>query len=92
MGAEVVGMRMDADGICCDAFEDALARLRPKLIYLIPNFHCPTGRVLSLEKRHEVLRLATRARVPIIESDVYGDVHLDDPPPPSLKAFDDAAW
>ena len=45
-----------------------------KLIYLIPNFHCPTGRVLSLEKRHEVLRLAARARVPILESDVYGDV------------------
>jgi len=90
MGAEVVGVRMDADGIACDALEDALARLRPKLIYLIPNFHCPTGRVLSLEKRREVLRLATQARVPIIESDVYGDVHLDVPPPPSLKALDDA--
>jgi DNA-binding transcriptional MocR family regulator len=89
-GAEVVGVRMDADGICCDALEDALARLRPKLIYLIPNFHCPTGRVLSLEKRHEVLRLAARARVPILESDVYGDVYFDDPPPPSLKALDDA--
>jgi 2-aminoadipate transaminase len=88
-GARVVGVPMDAHGMCCDLLEEAFHRHRPKLLYLIPNFNHGTGAVLDLERRRRVLKLAARYRVAIFESDVYGQLYFDVPPPPPLRALDD---
>ncbi|MDQ0474296.1 aminotransferase-like domain-containing protein [Labrys wisconsinensis] len=98
VGAEVAGVATDREGVDPDALEDVLIRLRPKFVYLIPSFHCPTGRLLGLERRRRVLELCARFRTPIVESHVYGDIAFgksDDPafgapPPPSLKSLDEA--
>ncbi|MGH7266003.1 MAG: PLP-dependent aminotransferase family protein, partial [Candidatus Rokuibacteriota bacterium] len=87
-GAEVVGVPMDHEGILPDALEEALERYRPKLAYLIPTFHNPTGAVLGRERRHRVLELAGRYRLPVVESDLYGELYFEEPPPPRLKALD----
>ena len=87
-GADVVGVATDHDGIECEALEDALVRYRPKLLYLIPTFQNPTGAVLSRERRRRVRDLAARYRVPVLESDLYGETYVDETPPPSLKALD----
>jgi DNA-binding transcriptional MocR family regulator len=50
-GADVVGIPVDHDGVRVEALEEALARYRPKLIYLIPAFQNPTGAVLTAERR-----------------------------------------
>jgi DNA-binding transcriptional MocR family regulator len=89
-GAEAAGVPMDREGVDPDALEDALIRLRPKLVYLIPSFHCPTGRVMGLERRRQVLALCAKFRTPVLESDVYGDIAIDGPRPPSLKSLDTA--
>lgn len=78
---------MDRDGIDPAALEDALIRLRPKLVYLIPSFHCPTGRLMGLDRRRQVLELCRRFRTPIVESHVYGDVGFGKSVP-SLKSLD----
>ncbi|WP_018085189.1 PLP-dependent aminotransferase family protein [Desulfurispora thermophila] len=70
--------------------EDCLVRYRPKLLYTIPNFHNPTGRLMPEGQRRELLRLATRHRLIILEDDPYGDLYYDAPPPPPLKALDQA--
>jgi DNA-binding transcriptional MocR family regulator len=87
-GAEVVGVPVDHQGVQPDALEEALARHRPKLVYLIPTFHNPTGAVLSRERRRQVLELAARYRVPVVESDLYGEIVFEDTPPPRLHALD----
>ena len=89
-GADVIGVPVDHEGIQPDALEEALARYRPKLVYLIPTFHNPTGAVLSRERRRRVLELAARYRVPLVESDLYGEIFFEDPPPPRLRALDEA--
>lgn len=88
-GAEVAGVAMDHEGIDPDALEETLIRLRPKFVYLIPTFHCPTGRLMSLERRRRVLEICTRLRTPIVESHVYGDLAFGKTPP-SLKSLDTA--
>lgn len=87
-GADVVGVPVDHDGVRVDALEEALARYRPKLVYLIPAFQNPTGAVLTVERRRRVLELAVQYRVPIVESDLYGDLYFEQEPPASLKAQD----
>jgi DNA-binding transcriptional MocR family regulator len=87
-GAEVVGVPSDEAGLQSDALEDMLAWHRPKLIYVMPTFQNPTGAILSRERRQQVLDIAARYRVPIIESDLYGDIYFDQKPPSPLKAMD----
>jgi DNA-binding transcriptional MocR family regulator len=86
-GAEVVGIAMDHEGIDPDGLEDSLARLRPKFVYLIPTFQCPTGRLMGLQRRRRILETCARFRTPIVESHVYGDLAFGDRPP-SLKSLD----
>jgi DNA-binding transcriptional MocR family regulator len=87
-GAEVVGVPTDHEGVQPDALEEALERYRPKLVYLIPTFHNPTGAVLGRERRRRVLELAGRYRVPVVESDLYGEIFFEEAPPPRLSALD----
>jgi DNA-binding transcriptional MocR family regulator len=87
-GADVVGLPVDHDGVRIDALEEALARYRPKLVYLIPAFQNPTGAVLTAERRRRVLELSVQYRVPVVESDLYGDLYFEQEPPASLKAQD----
>jgi 2-aminoadipate transaminase len=89
-GAEIIGVPVDHEGIEVEALEEALARHRPKLLYLVPTFHNPTGVVLSHDRRRVVLDLAARYRVPIIESDLYGEIAFEGAPPPRLAALDEA--
>lgn len=71
-----------------DLLEDYLVRYRPKLLYIMPTFQNPSGRVLPLAERRALLALAARHRLIIIEDDPYGDLHYDQQPPPPLKALD----
>jgi DNA-binding transcriptional MocR family regulator len=86
-GADVAGVAMDHEGVDPDALEDAIARLRPKFIYLIPTFQCPTGRLMGLQRRRRILETCARFRTPIVESHVYGDLAFGEKLP-SLKSLD----
>ena len=85
-GARVVGWDIVRHDL--DELEDLILRFRPKLIYTNPTFQNPTGWTMPLKLRRQLLSLATRLRVPIIEDDTYRELHLGTPPPPSLHSLD----
>lgn len=88
-GARLVGW--DIARADTDELEELLLRYRPKLIYTNPTHHNPTGVSLSIRARRELLELAARYRVPIVEDDTYRDLALTGPPPPpSLFALDES--
>ena len=88
-GARLVGW--DIARADTDELEELLLRYRPKLIYTNPTHQNPTGITLPIRARRELLELAARYRVPIVEDDTYRDLSLDGPPPPpSLFTLDEA--
>jgi 2-aminoadipate transaminase len=87
-GARLVGW--DITRADPDELEELLLRYRPKLIYTNPTHHNPTGVTLSMRTRRELLDLATRYRVPIVEDDTYRELALVGAPPPSLFQLDEA--
>ncbi|WP_240648360.1 PLP-dependent aminotransferase family protein [Pararobbsia silviterrae] len=91
-GARIETIPADAGGrgIDMDALERQVVALRPKLIYLVPSFANPTGNVLALRERKQLLSLARRSAVPIVEDDPYGALYFHEPPPPSLLALANA--
>jgi len=84
----VVSVQMDTQGMQVEHLEKLLQQHHPKLIYTIPNFHNPTGTCLSSSRRRELLVLADRYNVPVLEDDFVGDLRYDGRTQPSLKALD----
>jgi DNA-binding transcriptional MocR family regulator len=85
LGAEVVTVPVDENGLDVDALEATLADgPAPALVYTIPTFQNPSGRTLSPERRRRLVELTGRVGVPVLEDDPYGLVRFEGTPPPTL--------
>jgi 2-aminoadipate transaminase len=88
LGARVMGVPIDKDGIRTDILEIMLKRHRPSLIYTMPTFHNPTGCVMSLDRRKQLLNIAYKYQIPIIEDDPYCELRYEGESLPPIKSFD----
>jgi DNA-binding transcriptional MocR family regulator len=85
IGADVVGLHCDDEGLDPDALEEALkAGEKPAFVYLIPTFQNPSGRTLSEERRTRIVELALEHDVLLLEDDPYSLVRFEGEPLPSL--------
>jgi 2-aminoadipate transaminase len=79
----------DDEGMQMDALERALAtEQRVKLIYVVPNYQNPTGRTWSTDRRRQLLALAHRYHVPIVEDNPYGELTFEGDSPRAIQAMD----
>jgi 2-aminoadipate transaminase len=86
-GAQYVTVPLDDDGLRTDQLESSL-RLSPKFMYILPNFQNPAGVTLCEARRHQVIFLADKYGVPIIEDDPYGQLRYEGEHLPPLVVLD----
>jgi len=86
-GAEYVSAPTDADGLQTAHLEEAL-QAGPKFMYILPNFHNPGGFTLVHDRRKELVRLADKYGVPIVEDDPYGQLRYEGEHLPPLFVLD----
>jgi 2-aminoadipate transaminase len=91
--ADVVHVPLDDDGLIPSALEEALTRLerqgrRVKLLYTVPNHHNPAGVTLSASRRPQIVEIARRHGVLVLEDDPYGLLGFYGDPLPSLQSLD----
>lgn len=91
VGIELHGLPMDHEGIEPDAFAEACQRLAPKALYLNPTLQNPTNVTISLTRRQQIVEIARRFGVAIIEDDAYGFIAQGTPPTIASLA-PDLAW
>jgi 2-aminoadipate transaminase len=89
--ADVVHVPMDDDGLIPAALAEALdtvakAGKRAKFLYTVPNYHNPAGVTLSDSRRDEILAIAERARLLVVEDDPYGLLGFSGEPLPALRS------
>jgi 2-aminoadipate transaminase len=70
-GAEIVGIKLEADGPDIGALEAELKRRRPLFFYTIPDFQNPAGATCSGPKRRAVVELAEKYGFLILEDAPY---------------------
>ncbi len=91
LGAEIVPIPLDDQGLDPDALESALAEgPEPALLYTIPTFQNPSGHTLSTERRQRVAEIAADRNLLVLEDDPYGLVRFEGQPEPSLFSLDRA--
>ncbi|HUP46483.1 MAG TPA: PLP-dependent aminotransferase family protein [Thermoanaerobaculia bacterium] len=88
--ARLEGVAQDDGGIVIESLAAAAAK-RPKLVYTIPNFQNPSGRLMTQQRRAGVLALAEKYDFLVIEDDPYGElVYVDGADTTPMKAGDDS--
>lgn len=75
--ASYASVPLDGDGLMVDLLEKKIVETHPKFMYVLPNFHNPGGVTLSEERREDVVSLAHRYGVPILEDDPYGELRFE---------------
>jgi 2-aminoadipate transaminase len=89
LGADVVPLAMDDEGLVPEALEQALAEgAKPAFLYTIATFQNPSGRTLSEERRRRVVEIARAHDLLVLEDDPYGLVRFEGEAPPTLFALE----
>lgn len=84
-GAMIVGVPGDGDGLDTTALEAELrVGLRPKAVYVVANFHNPTGTTFAAVRRRHLVELAERYGFLVIEDDPYGALRFAGESVPSM--------
>ena len=84
-GANIVGIRLEADGPDIGDLERALAKGTPKLLYLIPDFQNPAGATCSRQKRDRIVELARTHGFLIVEDAPYRPLRYRGAEEPTLR-------
>ncbi|PDV98557.1 PLP-dependent aminotransferase family protein [Candidatus Viridilinea mediisalina] len=80
---------IDEQGLVVDALEQLLAKgLRPRFLYVVSCFQNPTGVTLAPARRRQLIELAARYELPIVEDDPYGDLYYEGERVTPLAALD----
>ena len=87
--ARFITIDSDDNGMRVEQLEQALKRETPRLIYIVSDFHNPKGTTLCAERRKQLVNLASRYRVPILEDDPYFELRFAGEKPRPLAALDE---
>ena len=90
---DVVHVAMDAEGLVPSALDEAILAVRAagkriKLIYTIPSFHNPAGVTQGPARRAEILAIAQREGIALLEDDPYSLLGFEGEPPRAIRADD----
>ncbi len=90
---DIVHVPMDGDGLIPAALEETIADVRAsgrtiKLIYTIPSFHNPAGITQPPQRRKELLDIALREDLLVLEDDPYALLGFDGVVPRAMRADD----
>ena len=90
---DVVHVAMDDEGLVPNALDEAIRNVRAsgrkiKMIYTIPSFHNPAGVTQGPQRRQEILAIAQKSGIALLEDDPYGLLGFDGEPPRAIRADD----
>lgn len=82
-----VSVALPQQGWDCDGLAAMIAQTAPRLAWLMPDFHNPTGRCMDSATRQRVADIAAQTRTTLVADETMVDLWYDAPPPPPLAAF-----
>jgi 2-aminoadipate transaminase len=75
--ADYCTVPLDENGMVVDELEATIQRCRPKFVYVLPNFHNPAGVSLTEERRKQLVEVALKHDLFIVEDDPYGELRFE---------------
>jgi len=88
LGLQLRGVDLDAHGLRPDSFAAAIGETGARVAVMVPTIQNPTCAVMPLQRRQEIVEVARREQLLILEDDIYGFLQADAPPPLAALAPD----
>ena len=88
VGAKLIPVNVDDDGINVDQIENIAKKERIKAVFLTPHHQYPTTVTLSLARRFQLVELSNRYRFTIIEDDYDNEYHFNQRPIMPVSSFE----
>ncbi len=85
---DIVGIRMDQEGLDTEALATLLQTKSIKYVYVIPEFQNPSGLTMSLARRKRLVELAEQHNFIILEDAPYSDLRFEGDPMPTIYSLD----
>lgn len=81
-GAEMIGIKFDDKGMRADILDEKLAKLKsqgikPKFIYIIPDFQNPAGITMPESRRLEIIEIARKYDILVAEDSPYREIRFE---------------
>ncbi|MBO9728382.1 MAG: PLP-dependent aminotransferase family protein [Chitinophaga sp.] len=95
LGIESLGMKAleiptdPVTGISLDALEDAFKKKKVQACLFVTNYNNPLGSCMPDSRKEQLAKLLQQYQVPMIEDDVYGDLHFAPERPRTVKSYDE---
>ncbi|MDD3502166.1 MAG: PLP-dependent aminotransferase family protein [Candidatus Cloacimonadales bacterium] len=92
-GAQMHGIPLDEHGMSAELLEKKLEELKqknitPKFIYTIPDFQNPAGLTMPKQRREEILAIAKKYNVLILEDSPYRELRFEGDHVPTIFSLD----
>ena len=87
-GMRLIGVAIGRDGIDIEELARTVANSRPHILLVTPTFQNPTGETMPVEARRELLAIADRFDLTVVENDIYAALRYEGETLPSLKQMD----
>jgi GntR family transcriptional regulator / MocR family aminotransferase len=85
-GLRIIPVPVDSEGLVVSAGEKR--HPAPRLVFVTPSFQCPLGSMMSLSRRFELLRFASRSKAWVLEDDHFSEYRYGTGPIASLQNLD----
>lgn len=93
MGLQILELPGDTlTGIDVEELERISANHQVAACVLISNFNNPNGAVMPNQKKRNLAAFAARMKIPVIDDDIYGDLHFESERPANIKTYDQEGW
>ncbi|MFT4415517.1 PLP-dependent aminotransferase family protein [Fredinandcohnia humi] len=88
-GAQILSVDITPDGYDLNQVEQYMKLYKPRLFYMNPTFHNPTGYTVPTRQRKQLVQLAEQYQCLLVEDDSYHDIYFDHKkPPPPVYTYD----
>lgn len=91
-GARLVPVEITPDGYDLEKVEALMKKHKPRMFYINPTHHNPTGYTVPVQQRKLLVELAERYRCLLVEDDPFRDMYFEEEPPPPFFAYDTEGW
>ncbi|OAJ74465.1 GntR family transcriptional regulator [Brevibacillus sp. SKDU10] len=87
-GAQIISVDIHPNGFDLEQVEKVMRQAKPRLFYVNPTFHNPTGYTVPARQRKRLVELAEQYHCMLVEDDAFHDIYFDQEPPQPLFTYD----
>jgi len=92
LNLKMIGIPMDDQGIMPNALQNIAKQSKARVLFVTPTCNSPTTATMSLKRREQIIDIAIKNNIFIIENGVFSNFVTDPPPPIAALCPDHAAY